>query len=111
MRIFLLLVIILLVAGCQQKSEVKEIKITAKQFVFTPSTIELKQGEKVRIILDSADVAHGLSIPDLGIDARAEPGKNTIIDLTPDMKGEFNGHCSVFCGIGHGDMKLKVVVS
>src|SRR3989344_9179716 len=48
-------------------STVKEFRITAKQFEFDPPAIEVNKGDKVRLIITSADVPHGFSIPEYKI--------------------------------------------
>lgn len=89
---------------------VKEIKITAKQFQFEPSTIEVNKGDKVRLIVTSIDVPHGISIPEYSINERLDPGKPKTIEFTADKQGTFTAFCSVFCGSGHSNMKGKIVV-
>ncbi|MBI2652929.1 cupredoxin domain-containing protein [Candidatus Woesearchaeota archaeon] len=89
---------------------VKEFKITAKQFQFEPSTIEVDKGDKVRLIVTSIDVPHGFSIPEYGINERLDPGKPVTIEFTADKQGSFTAFCSVFCGSGHSGMKGKLIV-
>lgn len=90
--------------------EVKEIKVTAKQFAFEPSTIEVNKGDKVRLIVTSTDVPHGIAIPEYGINERLDPGKEVKIEFTADKQGTFTAFCSVFCGSGHSNMKGKIIV-
>ena len=84
--------------------------MTAKQFAFEPSTIEVNKGDKVRLIVTSADVPHGIAIPEYGINERLDPGKPVTIEFTADKQGTFTAFCSVFCGSGHSDMKGKIIV-
>src|SRR3989304_8633464 len=79
----------------------REIAITAKKFSFTPDTINVKQGEKIRLKLTAEDVVHGFSILELGVDETIEPGKETGVEFTADRKGTFRFFCSVECGEGH----------
>ena len=90
--------------------EVKEFRMTAKQFQFEPSTIEVSKGDKVRLIVTSADVPHGIAIPEYGINERLDPGKPKTIEFTADKEGTFTAFCSVFCGSGHSNMKGKIIV-
>ena len=46
----------------------RAIVITAKRFEFVPSTITLKKGETVKLVVTSEDVTHGLFIRPLKID-------------------------------------------
>ena len=91
-------------------SEVKEFKMTAKQFSFLPETIEVSKGDKIRLIVTSTDVPHGISIPEYGINERLDPGKPVTIEFTADKEGTFTAFCSVFCGSGHSNMKGKIIV-
>ena len=90
--------------------EVKEFRITSKQFAFEPSTIEVNKGDKVKLIVTSVDVPHGIAIPEYGINERLDPGKPVTIEFTADKEGTFTTFCSVFCGSGHSNMKGKIIV-
>ena len=88
----------------------KEIEIHAQRFSFTPAEIEITKGEKVTLTLTSEDATHGLSIPELGINASINKGKATVVELTPQQAGTFEGRCSHFCGTGHGSMVFSIKV-
>jgi cytochrome c oxidase subunit 2 len=88
----------------------RRIEITAKRFEFNPGQITLKKGEPVVLVLKSADVPHGIRIKELGIDGKVGKGQITELPFTPDKVGTFVGHCSVFCGSGHGGMTLTLQV-
>jgi cytochrome c oxidase subunit 2 len=88
----------------------RRIEVTAKRFDFTPAEITVKKGEPVVIVLKSADVAHGLSFPDLGVKAKVSKGQTAELAFTPTKTGDFVGKCSVFCGVGHSKMKLTLHV-
>lgn len=90
--------------------EIKEFKVTAKQFAFEPATIEINKGDKVRLVVTSTDVPHGISIPEYSINERLDPGKPVTIEFTADKEGTFTTFCSVFCGSGHSKMKGKIIV-
>ena len=88
----------------------RAITITAKRFEFVPSTITLKKGETVKLVVTSEDVTHGLFIRPLKIDTDLVPGKTEELTVTPPSAGTFTAICHHFCGAGHGNMKLTVVV-
>ena len=90
--------------------EIKEFRITAKQFSFEPETIEVSKGDRVRLIVTSIDVPHGISIAEYGINERLDVGKPKVIEFTADKEGTFTAFCSVFCGSGHTNMKGKLIV-
>jgi cytochrome c oxidase subunit 2 len=88
----------------------RRIEVTAKRFNFTPGEITLKKGEPVVLVLKSADVPHGIRFKELGVEGKVGKGGTTEIAFTPDKTGTFVGHCSVFCGSGHGGMTLTLHV-
>ena len=89
---------------------VREFTMTAKQFVFEPAVIEFNKGDRIKLIVTSTDVPHGISIPEYGINERLDPGKPKTIEFTADKEGSFTAFCSVFCGSGHSNMKGKIIV-
>jgi cytochrome c oxidase subunit 2 len=88
----------------------RRIEITAKRFDFTPGDITLKKDEPVVLVLKSTDVAHGLRFRDLNVDVKVGKGQTSEVSFTPTKTGDFVGQCSVFCGSGHGGMKLTLHV-
>ncbi|HSY52415.1 MAG TPA: cupredoxin domain-containing protein [Thermoanaerobaculia bacterium] len=86
------------------------VEISAKRFEFNPKQVTLKRGEKVTIRLVSTDRAHGLLIKPLGVDLDADDGKPGEITITPDAVGTFPAICDHYCGSGHGNMKMTIVV-
>jgi cytochrome c oxidase subunit 2 len=88
----------------------QRIEITAKRFSFDPGEITLKKGQPVVLVLKSADVGHGIRIRELNVQVKVDKGGTAEVRFTPDKTGDFVGHCSVFCGSGHGSMAFKVHV-
>ena len=97
--------------GGEQQPRV--IEITASQFEFTPSEIEVSVGESVRLLIRSGDVEHGFAIPTLGIGEAIPPGEPVVIEFAPSEPGRHRMLCNNFCGAGHGRMNgtLTVVAS
>lgn len=106
----LLMVIAILTGSSHAQTSAKRIEITAKRFEFTPAEITLKVGQPVVIVLQSADVAHGLRFRELNLNIKVDKGKTSEAAFTPTKTGTFTGQCSVFCGSGHGHMKLTLHV-
>jgi len=96
------------VAASPDRHAPRRIEVSAKRFEFTPGEITLKKGEPVVLVLKSLDVAHGLRFKELGVEAKVGKGQTTEVAFTPDQAGTFVGHCSVFCGAGHGHMTLTL---
>ena len=87
------------------------IAITATRYSFEPAEITIKPGEPIDIVLTSSDVPHGIRIRELNLDLKASKGKPAEVKFTPEKTGTFVGHCSVFCGSGHGRMTLTIHVA
>lgn len=84
----------------------RRVEITARRFTYVPDVVTLKKGETVLLVLETADVAHGLRIRELGLDLKTSKNKPAEMVFTPRKTGDFVGHCSVFCGAKHGTMKI-----
>ena len=93
-----------------QAAAPRRIVIVAKRFAYDPGEITLKKGQPVVLVLKSADVAHGLRFRDFNVNVKVKAGGTAEVQFTPDKTGDFIGHCSVFCGAGHGSMALKLHV-
>lgn len=89
----------------------KRVEVSVKRFEYTPGEITLKKGEPVVLVLTTQDVAHGLKFKELNLTTKFEKGKPSELAFTPDKLGDFVGHCSVFCGSGHGSMTLTLHVT
>lgn len=110
LTVLLLLALVVTARAAYGAEEPRAIVITAKRFEFVPSTITLKKGETVKLVVTSEDVTHGLFIRPLKIDTDLTPGESQQITVTPQSAGTFTAICHHFCGAGHGNMKLTVVV-
>jgi cytochrome c oxidase subunit II len=89
----------------------RTINIVAKRFTYEPDNITVKKGEPVVLELTTSDVTHGLKFKDLNLNTRIEKGKKNELAFTPTKTGDFNGQCSVFCGSGHGHMRMTLHVT
>ena len=86
------------------------VEISAKRFEFTPNVIHLKKGVPVTLRLTSTDRAHGLLIKPLHVDLDASEGTPDSVTITPAEAGTYPAICDHYCGSGHGNMKMTVVV-
>src|SRR5262245_24178975 len=87
-----------------------EIRISARRFEYTPSTITVKKGEPVVLLLTSEDRVHGFKMPAFNLRTDIVPGQVTMVRLTPDRVGQFTFFCDVFCGSGHEEMEGTMIV-
>jgi cytochrome c oxidase subunit II len=92
------------------KDGVREITVIAKKYEFLPDPIGVKEGEKVRLIVSTPDVTHGIGIKEYKINRTVQKGKDEVIEFTADKAGVFTVSCTVYCGNGHGQMKGKLMV-
>jgi cytochrome c oxidase subunit II len=94
--------------------EPKVIEVVAKRFEFEPSTIEVTEGDRVRLLVRSADGPHGVEIKEFKVKKavpRAKPGDSPVtIEFVASTAGTFPILCSEYCGKGHEDMKGTLVV-
>ena len=89
---------------------VREIRMTAKKYKFTPKEIRVKQGERVRLLITALDREHGFEIKALGINIVLEKGKEAVVEFVAERGGKFQFKCSVRCGWLHFRMKGKLIV-
>ncbi len=94
----------------QNAPQAKEFTVEASQWTFSPSTITVNQGDKVKITLVSKDVSHGFALPDFGFSLKAGAGETASGEFTAGKPGTYVFFCNVPCGEGHRDMKGTLVV-
>jgi cytochrome c oxidase subunit II len=87
------------------------IEVSASRFQFTPSEITVKKGQPVVLAVTAKDADHGLKIEELNVLLKVKKGSTEEATFNPKEAGTFVGQCAVFCGSGHGGMKLTVHVT
>jgi cytochrome c oxidase subunit II len=94
-----------------QPDEPRAIEVTVRRFAFEPEEIHVREGERVRLLVRSADGLHGFGIKAFGL-AHVIPRGTApvVIELTPDRTGRFEILCTEFCGEGHDRMRGLLVV-
>ncbi len=83
-----------------QTTEPRVIDVVAMRYEFVPSTIEVAQGERVRLVVTSGDGFHGLGIEQFDVSKEIARGDTVTIEFTPDVAGEFPILCTEYCGDG-----------
>lgn len=86
------------------------VEVTAKRFAFEPERIEVTEGDKVRLVVRSADGVHGIGIKKFKIEEKIPRGETVTIDFVASSAGTYPVLCSEYCGKGHEDMKGTLVV-
>lgn len=102
-----------------------EVEMIARQWVFEPSTIEVKAGELVTVRVRAIDIDHGIAFSGVGPftcttdqagQCVLEPNNIVTVTFTPKAVGSFAFFCTRFCGDstdgtqGHLTMRGTVVV-
>lgn len=86
------------------------VAVSAKRFEFDPKEVRVAKGESVVLEVTSQDVLHGFFSRPLGFDEDLAPGQSIRIPLKTDAAGSYTVLCDHFCGSGHGNMKMTIVV-
>lgn len=90
---------------------IREVSYEAFQYGFDPDPLIVRAGEKVRLLVKSRDVEHGMMIPEVDFNAPMPLDKAKAVEFTAPVKaGEYPIFCSIFCGTGHGAMKGTLTV-
>lgn len=77
--------------------------------VMSANEIRLPVGERVELVLTSADVIHSFWIPPLGGKMDMIPGRTNRLWLQATEAGTFRGPCAEFCGTSHALMAFPAV--
>jgi len=95
-----------------QSPNVKTFEVVAKRFSFEPAVIAVTQGDRVRLLVTSADGVHGVGIRKFKVNSLVPRGGKAItIEFTATEAGTFPILCSEACGDGHADMRGSLVVT
>jgi cytochrome c oxidase subunit 2 len=89
---------------------VKTFDIVARRYAFEPATVDVTQGDRVRLVVTSADGVHGVGIRKFKVNRLLPRGKPVTIEFTATEAGTFPIVCSYACGDGHADMRGSLVV-
>jgi cytochrome c oxidase subunit II len=89
----------------------REILVVAKRFGFEPARVEVKEGERIRLVVSSEDGVHGLEIKKFRVNKKIPRGGDKVtMDFVASAPGEYPILCSEYCGEGHDEMKGALVV-
>lgn len=72
--------------------------------------LRLPIGKPIKVLLRSIDVLHDFYVPEFRAKMDMIPGVVTYYWLTPTRTGTFDVLCAELCGVGHSQMRGKVVV-
>lgn len=82
------------------KEEVKEnvgqIVIEAGSFYFKPNLIQVKKGEKIKVVLSAVSMMHNFYLDEFSVKSDTiKSGESTSFEFTADKVGEFEFYCGV----------------
>ena len=77
--------------------------------VVTANDLVIPAGEQVGLEVTARDVIHSFWAPRLNGKRDAVPNRRHPWNLQADEPGEFVGQCTEFCGLSHGEMRIKVI--
>ena len=89
---------------------VHEIRVTLRKYEFSPSSLRVRKGERVKLVMTAADHDHGFKLDDFNINQKIPKGTTVVVEFTADKAGTFQFRCSSVCGLGHRNMKGALVV-
>ncbi len=94
-----------------QTPEPRVIEVIASRYAFDPATIDVRVGERVRLVMKSADGVHGLEIKKFKVKKEIPRGTSAVtVEFTASEAGSFPILCSEYCGDGHEEMTGTLVV-
>jgi heme/copper-type cytochrome/quinol oxidase subunit 2 len=88
-----------------------ECTVTANQFAFSPSRIDARQGEVVRIAFHAVDLPHVFAIDEYRIAKRAAKGQTIVFEFRADRVGTFPIYCNLTADERNRRMKGEFVVT
>lgn len=114
-------------AQAQDTQQPQVIEMTARNYVFSPSPVHVKQGATVRFVITSTEHNHGIKLqPRAKGAAKDDPpglefasdesctklpkGVPTTVEFVAKTAGTYSFDCCVVCGMGHRHMKGTLIV-
>ncbi len=96
-----------------------EVNVVAQQFFYTfqyangvrsIGELRVPAGRSVKLVMTSRDVLHGFFIPAFRLKQDIVPGTYVTLWLQPSRAGTYDIFCTQYCGVGHSDMRAKLIV-
>jgi len=86
------------------------VTLVAARYGFYPPRIEVPVDTPVTFRLASADVLHGVHVPNTNMATMVVPGYIAEVTTTFPRAGEYSLLCNEYCGLGHDSMWSRLVV-
>ena len=86
------------------------VTLVAARYGFYPPRIEVPVDTQVTFRLASADVLHGVHVPNTNMATMVVPGYIAEVTTTFPRTGEYSLLCNEYCGLGHDSMWSRLTV-
>ncbi|MFM7886027.1 MAG: cytochrome c oxidase subunit II, partial [Pseudanabaena sp.] len=101
-----------------ENTDVVSINVNAMQFAWVfnytdeiaTAELHVPVGKKIRLNMNAVDVLHAFWVPQLRIKQDVIPGRETYLEFTPRVVGEYPIVCAELCGSYHGGMRTTMVI-
>jgi len=94
----------------EQAPNRREFMITAKDYRFSPSRLEVTQDDLVKLTVQSADVAYSLTIDAYRVSRRVPAGGSTTLEFRADRTGTFAFYSNLTSDARHAQMRGELIV-
>ena len=88
-----------------------EVYILAQNYHFGKFTLELEKGKTYQLKLAAKEMKHAIVVRELKLQNRVKLGEIKTIEFVPIKAGTFDMVCGEWCGLGHGSMVGKIIVT
>jgi heme/copper-type cytochrome/quinol oxidase subunit 2 len=114
------LAFVLIGAGClvaarlfaqDQAPNRRDFTVTARDYRFSPSRIEVAKDDLVKLTVQSEDVAYSLTIDAYRLSRRIPAGGSAIIEFRADRAGSFPFYSNLTSDSRHSQMRGELIVS
>ncbi|TNF95871.1 MAG: cytochrome C oxidase subunit II [Gammaproteobacteria bacterium] len=87
-----------------------EVRMVAARYGFYPQKLDIPANTPVKFRIASADVLHGLHVPNTNLATMVVPGYISEVNTEFSKTGEFPMLCNEYCGLGHDHMWSKITI-
>ncbi len=96
--------------GQEQAPNRRDFTVTAKDYRFSPSRLEVTQDDLVKLTVQSADVAYSLTIDAYRVSRRIPAGGSTTLEFRADRAGTFPFYSNLTSDSRHSQMRGELIV-
>ena len=99
-----------LAEGQDQAPNRRELTLTASNYRFSPSRLEVAQDDLIKLTVQSQDVAYSLTIDEYRLSKRVPAGGSTTLEFRADRAGTFPFYSNLSNDSRHAQMRGELVV-